>query len=79
MKFKYPIIKNNVIKDNRGSLLEIFHNKRFKEKFLLHYSLPQKNVFRGLHFQKSSKQNLLLLSGKITDYCLDLRKNQQNI
>ena len=34
MKFKYPkIIKNNVIKDNRGSLLEIFHNKRFKEKF----------------------------------------------
>ena len=34
MKFEYPrIIKNNVIKDSRGSLLEIFHDNRFKEKF----------------------------------------------
>lgn len=78
MKFKYPkIIKNNVIKDNRGSLLEIFHNKRFKEKFpFALFVTSKKNVFRGLHFQKKKQQAklVIIVSGKITDYCLDLRK-----
>ena len=65
MKFEYPrIIKNNIIKDSRGSLLEIFHDNRFKEKFpFALFVTSKKNVFRGLHFQKkSSKQNSLLLS-----------------
>ena len=53
MKFEYPrIIKNNIIKDSRGSLLEIF-TIIFKEKFLLHYSLHQKNVLEIALSKKS--------------------------
>ena len=39
-------------------------------------SLSHKNVFRGLHFQKKRQQNKILIvaQGKISDFCLDLRK-----
>ena len=45
MKFENPkIIKRNVIKDSRGSLLEIFHDNKFKEKFPLEdYTFKRKN------------------------------------
>ena len=60
-----------------GDLPQIFKDK-FK-KFNCKFSLlvkSKKNVFRGLHFQKKRQQNKILIvaQGKISDFCLDLRK-----
>ena len=78
MKFENPkIIKRNVIKDSRGSLLEIFHDNKFKEKFpFALFVTSKKNVFRGLHFQKKKQQAklVIIVSGELADFCLDLRK-----
>ena len=65
MKFKYPkIIKNNVIKDNRGSLLEIFHNKRFKEKFPFALFVTSKKMYlEDCTFKKKA-------ASKTCYYCL---------
>lgn len=79
MRFEYPkIIKKNIIKDSRGSLLEVFHANKFKEKFpFALFVFSKKNVFRGLHFQKKKQQSklVIIISGAITDYCVDLRRN----
>ena len=78
MKFTKPtIIKSKLFRDNRGSLQEIFKDKL--KKFNCKFSLlvkSKKNVFRGLHFQEKRQQNKILIvaQGKITDFCLDLRK-----
>ncbi len=78
MKFSKPkVIKAKLFRDSRGSLQEIFKDK-FK-KFNCKFSLlvkSKKNVFRGLHFQKKRQQNKILIvaQGKISDFCLDLRK-----
>lgn len=78
------IIEPKVYDDDRGFFLETFQVKRYAE--LANISLPfvqdnhsrsSKNVLRGLHFQKTKPQGKLVrvLSGKVYDVAVDLRKN----
>ena len=67
--------------DKRGFFSEIFHqnkyNKLIKKNFIqTNYSFSKKNVFRGIHFQIKKPQGKLLtvISGKIKDIVIDLRK-----
>lgn len=82
MKFKFPkVLKKNTIIDNRGSLKEVFCAKNFKEKFPFALLVSsKKNVFRGLHFQKKKQQSklVIIVSGKIIDYCVDLRRSSNS-
>lgn len=70
--------KNNY--DNRGFLREIYIRKNFNKNFIFdYYSLSKKNTVKGLHFQMNKPQDklIILLKGRIIDYCLDLRKNSK--
>ncbi len=70
--------------DKRGSFSEVF-NKEINKSLGVkvdwiqeNESISKKNVFRGLHFQKSDfvQSKLIRVSnGKILDIMLDLRKN----
>ena len=70
--------------DKRGSFSEVFNNEINKSLDIKidwiqdNESISNKNVFRGLHFQKSKfvQSKLIRVSnGKILDIMLDLRKN----
>ena len=80
-KFKDLLIikqKNNI--DRRGNLRETFNDKFLKKKFIFEYcTTSKKNVFRGFHFQKRKQQEKLVVvvKGKIIDYCIDLRKKSK--
>ena len=70
--------KNNY--DKRGFLREVYMRKNFKKNFIFdYYSLSKKNTIKGLHFQMGKPQDklIIILKGKIIDYCLDLRKNSK--
>ena len=74
------IIKNPKIYDNRGYFREISLEKLIKKRLKFNYtSLSKKNVVRGLHLQNKKKQAKLVtvLSGKIFDIALDLRKKSK--
>ena len=74
------IIKSKLHKDKRGSLKEIFKSKDYKKKFKFFLLVSsKKNVFRGFHFQKRKQQEKLVVvvKGKIIDYCIDLRKKSK--
>tara|TARA_B100001029_G_C14983141_1_gene407279 strand:+ start:218 stop:733 length:516 start_codon:yes stop_codon:yes gene_type:complete len=74
------IIKSKIYKDKRGSLKEIFKSKDYKKKFKFFLLVSsKKNVFRGFHFQKRKQQEKLVVvvKGKIIDYCIDLRKKSK--
>ncbi|MCJ8294567.1 MAG: dTDP-4-dehydrorhamnose 3,5-epimerase family protein [Oceanospirillaceae bacterium] len=76
-------ITPNVLKDHRGAFTKTFHNDTFaefglnieiKEEF---YSISNKNVLRGLHFQKPpSAHNKLVYcaKGAVLDFFIDLRR-----
>tara|TARA_Y100001970_G_scaffold125315_1_gene155056 strand:- start:1402 stop:1959 length:558 start_codon:yes stop_codon:yes gene_type:complete len=70
--------------DKRGSFSEVYNNEINKSLGVKvdwiqdNESVSNKNVFRGLHFQKSKfvQSKLIRVSnGKILDIMLDLRKN----
>ena len=74
------IIKSKIYKDKRGSLKEIFKSKDYNKKFKFFLLVSsKKNVFRGFHFQKPKQQEKLVVvvKGKIIDYCIDLRKKSK--
>lgn len=74
------IIKSKKNFDNRGYLREIYKENTLKPKFIFDYfSFSKKNTLRGLHFQKKNQQGklIIVLEGKIIDYCLDLRKKSK--
>jgi dTDP-4-dehydrorhamnose 3,5-epimerase len=74
------IIKSKIYKDKRGSLKEIFKSKDYNKKFKFFLLVSsKKNVFRGFHFQKRKQQEKLVVvvKGKIIDYCIDLRKKSK--
>ncbi|MBS9776386.1 MAG: dTDP-4-dehydrorhamnose 3,5-epimerase [Fusobacterium sp.] len=79
------IINSKIFEDVRGSFQEIYNEKDFqklgiKEKFVQdNLSNSHKGVLRGLHFQKENSQAKLLkvLSGKIYDVVVDLRKDSE--
>ena len=74
------IIKSKIYKDKRGSLKEIFKSKDYNKKFKFFLLVSsKKNVFRGFHYQKRKQQEKLVVvvKGKIIDYCIDLRKKSK--
>lgn len=73
--------------DERGFFEEIYKNATFNtlginNKFnQVNLSFSKKNVFRGFHFQLNPEPQgklVTVVSGKIIDYAVDLRKNSRN-
>ena len=73
--------------DERGFFEEIYRNKIFHElrinmKFnQINLSFSKKNVFRGFHFQLNPEPQgklVTVISGKIIDYGIDLRKDSRS-
>lgn len=76
------LIKSYFFKDDRGFFYESYNKKDFvelgiKDEFVQdNHSKSQKNVLRGLHFQKNFPQGKLIrvIKGKIYDVVVDLRQ-----
>ena len=78
------ILETKLFDDKRGKFVKIFNFDSFK-KFGLktdfvesYYSISQKNVIRGMHFQVQPVEHDKLVyvsNGKIIDVVLDIRKN----
>ncbi len=70
--------KINDFYDNRGFLIELIPNKI---KFNFNYSIitfSKKNVLRGMHYNKTEKENKLtyILNGRIYDVLVNLNKGK---
>lgn len=79
------ILEPTVNEDARGYFFESFNNKKLREAGIQFDCLQEnqsqsiKNVVRGLHFQRpphTQSKLIRLVSGRILDVVLDLRKNQ---
>ncbi len=78
------IINQKKFTDNRGKFIKFFSkdfvnksiNTNFKECY---FTVSKKNVLRGIHYQNQKGCNKLVfvLSGKILDVVIDLRKNSK--
>jgi dTDP-4-dehydrorhamnose 3,5-epimerase/CDP-3, 6-dideoxy-D-glycero-D-glycero-4-hexulose-5-epimerase len=77
------ILSNPLFIDNRGSFKKVFTETEFKTLSLennfseLYYSISNKNVIRGMHFQIPPYDHIKMvyvIQGRILDVCLDLRK-----
>ena len=72
--------------DKRGCFYEIYNKKKYRFSNKLtnfvqsNISLSNKNVLRGLHYQFRNPQSQLVsvISGKIFDVVVDLRKNSKS-
>ena len=72
------------LRDDRGSFFKTYNIESFKQSGLEtnwqeeYFSLSEKNVLRGMHFQIPPKDHVKLvtcLSGAVLDVIVDLRKN----
>ena len=73
-------------KDERGQFVKFFSERYFGENQLkfnieeVYYSISNKDVIRGMHFQLPPKDHdkiVFVSQGEITDVCLDLRKESK--
>jgi dTDP-4-dehydrorhamnose 3,5-epimerase len=80
------IINNSAAQDDRGTFVKTFNKHNFQDFGLnfeireSYFSISQKNVIRGMHFQMppSDHEKLVYVPvGSIIDVVLDLRKNSQ--
>ena len=74
------IIKTKMFFDSRGFFKEVFRNNLIKKNFKFDVmSSSKKNVIRGLHIQTKKPQAkvITVVSGKIMDVAVDLRKNSK--
>lgn len=89
LDFPEIIVFNPVIhKDNRGYFYENFNYNRFEKETGTLFNVSQenisfsnKNVLRGLHFQKgefSQSKIISVIKGKIFDVVVDIRTNSPN-
>ena len=72
------LFKSKINKDSRGYFAEIYKKKNLKKNFIFHcLSSSKKFVLRGLHLQTKNPQGkfLTLISGKIFDVAVDLRRS----
>jgi len=78
------IIENMVFEDQRGTFCKTFNSEAFSRNNLCnnfkesYYSISQKNVIRGMHFQLPPHEHHKLVyvpHGEVVDVILDLRKN----
>ncbi len=78
------VLTPKIFEDNRGYFMEAYNKKHLKKLIDIDFiqdneSLSQKNVIRGLHFQKpphSQDKLVRVLKGAILDVVVDLRKDQ---
>ena len=76
------IISPSVFTDNRGYFLESYNKNKLATILNIEFvqdneSLSQKNVLRGLHFQKppySQGKLVRVITGSVLDISVDLRK-----
>lgn len=77
------ILKLTAFNDTRGSFTKLYHNEVFEDMGLAsdfkeeYYSISQKYVLRGLHFQLppyDHEKCITCLKGSILDVVVDLRK-----
>jgi len=77
------ILEPKIFEDIRGKFIKTFNNDFFKENELnidikeTYYSISNKNVIRGMHFQTPPADHVKLVYvpfGRIMDVVLDLRK-----
>lgn len=76
------VVTPNVIRDERGFFLELYHEKKFadagiKVKFLQdNHSQSIRGTVRGLHAQRNHPQGKLIrvLEGEIFDVAVDIRR-----
>ncbi len=80
------VVEPKVFKDSRGYFFESFNKKIFEQGGIIsqfvqdNQSFSQKNVLRGLHFQKPPYTQAKLVSviqGAVLDVVVDLRKSSQ--
>jgi len=79
------VINDNVIKDERGYLVETFKDSFFYEKFSFKTKLEievesKKNVLRGLHYQikpYAQAKIIRVSKGSILDVIVDLREDSE--
>ncbi len=80
-KFKDLLVfKSKNFFDNRGHFRELALEKKIKKKLIFTVmSKSKKNVLRGLHMQKKSKQGKYIscLKGEILDVVVDCRKKSK--
>ena len=81
------LIEPRIFKDDRGFFLETYQRNKYEtfipaeHEFVQIMSLFQKNVLRGLHFQRNNPQGKLVrvLEGKVFDVVADLRQNSKTL
>ena len=80
------LIKTEIIEDKRGRFIKTFHKETFKNFELnvdfveSYYSISDKNVIRGMHFQVPPEDHNKLVyvpAGEIIDVILDIRKKSK--
>lgn len=79
------LISPNVFKDNRGYFMETYNQKKIEKAIKTRFvqdneSMSQKNVLRGLHFQKppyAQAKLIRVISGSILDIAVDLRTDSK--
>ena len=79
------LVDLKLIGDNRGSFLKVFSHETLPVPFPMevkeiYLSTSQKNVIRGMHFQKPPFDHhkiVVCLSGKVLDVVVDVRKDSQ--
>lgn len=78
------IIEPNVFHDPRGFFFESYNEQKYKDAGIDYnfvqdnLSLSQKNVLRGLHFQKPPYEQgklVQVIKGSVLDVAVDIRKN----
>src|SRR5690606_13491068 len=79
------IIKPRIFEDDRGYFFESFNQKNFNELIGVKYqfiqdneSLSNKNVLRGMHFQKppfAQGKLVRVIQGAVLDVVVDIRTN----
>ena len=77
------VLETSVFTDERGIFIKTFHNEFFRNEGLQtnfreeYYSISNKNVLRGMHFQTPPHDHEKLIycvAGRVLDVIVDLRK-----
>jgi len=76
--FEPGLIDNNKITSDKRGKISILQIKKKFNLNQINFSLSNKYVVRGMHFQKEIKQNkiLILNHGKILDVLVNLKNNK---
>ncbi len=80
------IIKNKIFQDERGRFIKTYHKEEFKKLGLCtdfkesYFSVSNKNVIRGMHFQlppMDHEKLVYVAKGKVKDVVVDLRSDSK--